>query len=78
MASVISKEEYVLNRVEAIVDYYVKENREFNPSNLKELIKQWLFDYEMEKKYRPEVLNRMGNLADDLEMICPAELRMDK
>lgn len=21
--------------------------------------------------------NRMGNLADDLEMICPAELRMD-
>ncbi|STO12751.1 Uncharacterised protein [[Flavobacterium] thermophilum] len=22
--------------------------------------------------------NRMGNLADDLEMICPVELRMDK
>jgi hypothetical protein len=21
--------------------------------------------------------NRMGNLADDLEMICPVELRMD-
>ena len=22
--------------------------------------------------------NRMGNLTDDLEMICPVELRMDK
>ena len=58
VASVISKEEYVLNRVEAIVDYYVKENKEINPATLKELIEQWSFDYEMEKKYRPEVLKR--------------------
>lgn len=55
---VISIEEYVLNRVKVIVDYYVKENKEINPSTLKELIEQWSFDYEMEKKYRPEVLKK--------------------
>lgn len=54
----ISKEEYALNRVKIIVDYYLKENRKINPSTLKELIEQWSFDYEMEKKHRPEVLKR--------------------
>jgi hypothetical protein len=55
---VISKEEYVLNKVKMIVDYYVKENKEINPFTLKELIEQWSFDYEMEKEYRPEVLKK--------------------
>lgn len=54
----ITKEEYVLRSIISLAKHYLKTNEEISPSILLELIKQWDFDYEMEKEYRPEVLEK--------------------
>lgn len=51
----ISKEEYVLKRVKSLAKYNNANNSKIEPSLLKSLIEQWEFDYEIEKKYRPEL-----------------------
>ncbi|MCP1159301.1 hypothetical protein [Bacillus infantis] len=54
----ISKDEYVLDRVRVFVSRYLKENKNIKPLVLDDLIDQWSFDYEMEKEFRPHVLHK--------------------
>lgn len=54
----ISKEEYILNELKCVADRYLKNNQNIDPLLLKELIEQWSFDYEIEKEYRPELLEQ--------------------
>lgn len=51
----LTKEEYILSRIEALIKHYLKEGKNINHSSLLELITQWSFDYEMEKNAGKEV-----------------------
>lgn len=60
---IISKSEYVLFHVKNYVALKFKEKKQFDPKTLASLIKQWEFDYTMEKEFRPETLiDRGGQL----------------
>lgn len=48
----ITKERYVLERVKLLTINKAKENKKIKPSNLKYLIEQWEFDYEMDKLHK--------------------------
>jgi hypothetical protein len=52
----ISKEEYILNQIKLTINAYLNKDQMINPIALDSLIKQWSFDYDVEKEYRPEVL----------------------
>jgi len=52
----ISRDEYVLNRVKVFLDWKAKINEKVNPLRLDTLISQWEFDYENDKQYQPEAL----------------------
>lgn len=65
----ISKEEYVLERVKMYEQLCAKEKRTKNSEVLNELIEQWTFDYEMEKQQRPEVLKKPPTLEELLSNI---------
>ncbi len=56
MDSFLTKEEYVLNKVKLLNMEYLFKKDNIDPYMLYELIKQWEFDYKMEREYRPEVL----------------------
>jgi hypothetical protein len=61
----ISKEEYVRNRVKLATNLYKKNNKELTITQLNKLIKQWSFDYDIEKEYRPEILKTEGVQKDE-------------
>ncbi|GAA0348204.1 hypothetical protein GCM10008931_44360 [Oceanobacillus oncorhynchi subsp. oncorhynchi] len=62
-SEIISKSDYVLFNVKNYVALKFKEKKLFEPRALASLIKQWEFDYTMEKEFRPETLiNRDGQL----------------
>lgn len=48
----ITKEQYVLERVKLFTINKVKNNEKIKPLNLKYLIEQWEFDYEMDKLHK--------------------------
>lgn len=52
----ISKEQYVLDRVKSYAQLCTMEKRKMRPATVTELIEQWSFEYEIEKQYRPEIL----------------------
>lgn len=52
----VSKEEYVLVRVETHLKNKLETNKPIHAQILIDLIDQWKFDYEMESEYRPEIL----------------------
>ena len=52
----VSKEAYVLKKVEYLIALKRVENKKIDPEVLDDLMKQWSFDYEMEKEYQPKVL----------------------
>ena len=52
----MTKEEYILKNIEALINYYKDDS--IKASDLSNLINQWSFDYDMEKKYRPEILKK--------------------
>ncbi|WP_226035693.1 hypothetical protein [Aquibacillus saliphilus] len=51
-----TQEKYVLQRVKIYCDWNKKKDNKINPEVLIDLIDQWEFDYQMDKTYRPEVL----------------------
>ncbi|MGD6876883.1 hypothetical protein [Bacillus infantis] len=53
---VSTKEKYILKRIQNSLDYYITKEQTIEPDEMKKLIDQWAFDYEMEKEYRPEML----------------------
>lgn len=54
----VSKEEYVLSKIIKLTIHKAKENKRIKPLSLLSLIEQWEFDYDMEKEYRPEILDK--------------------
>lgn len=52
----ITKEQYILKRICRSLDCCTAKGMKVEPEQMKNLIDQWAFDYEMEKEYRPEVL----------------------
>ncbi len=56
MDSFLTKEEYVLNKVKLLNMGCLIKKDSIDPYMLHELIRQWEFDYKMEREYRPEVL----------------------
>lgn len=67
----ISKQEYVSQRVKLYELLCAQENRTIKPEVLNELIEQWSFDYEAEKQYRPEVLEKRPTLEELLSKSKP-------
>lgn len=61
----ISKEEYVLNRVKSLLHHKAKNNKRIKPLSLISVIEQWEFDYEMEKEYRSEILKAEGGCGNE-------------
>lgn len=52
----LTKEAYVLKHTKVYLKYFVEENKQVNPLELKEMIEQWEFDYDMDNEYKPESL----------------------
>ncbi|WP_368900709.1 hypothetical protein [Oceanobacillus oncorhynchi] len=63
-SEIISKSDCVLFHVKNYIAWKFEDNKSLHSKTLAELIKQWEFDYEMEKEYRPEILeDRYEQLA---------------
>lgn len=45
----ISKEEYILNKIKFAISFYDQNNSNICPSVLRDMIEQWSYDYEMGK-----------------------------
>lgn len=64
MSEIISKADYTLHHIKNHVAWKFENNKSLDPKTLAEPIKQWEFDYEMDKEYRQEILeDRYGQLA---------------
>jgi hypothetical protein len=64
----ISKEEYVRERVKLATNIFKKNNNELTVNQLiqlSKLIRQWSFDYDIEKTHRPEILKKEGVQKDE-------------
>lgn len=56
LPEMITKEAYVLSKVQMVIKHYLDKDQMLNPMTLHLLMEQWSFDYDADREHRPELL----------------------